>query len=171
MSPAPRPTDSPSASSKRVLLVDDNVDAVESMEILLQAFGYEVATAVHPELALDQLESFAPAAAVIDIGLPGMDGYALARALRAAGLVGASLIAVTGYGREEDVRRSAAHGFDHHLVKPVDLAGLQRLAVLRGQPKEPPGLPAEPWRGTLSVFQLPPERCLARKTICPACCA
>lgn len=66
----------------RVLLVDDNVDAVESMEILLQAFGYEVSTAIHPDLALAQLDTFAPAAAVIDIGLPGMDGYQLAAEIR-----------------------------------------------------------------------------------------
>jgi two-component system CheB/CheR fusion protein len=79
----------------------------------------------------------------IDIGLPGMDGYALASAMRASGLARASLIAVTGYGREEDVRQSAVHGFDHHLVKPVDLAALKGLAVLRGGA---PGGPTAPPR-------------------------
>ena len=69
ISPA-SPTGPSSATAPRVLLVDDNVDAVESMEILLQAFGYEVATAFHPDQALAQLEAFGPAAAVIDIGLP-----------------------------------------------------------------------------------------------------
>ena len=68
----------------------------------------------------------------IDIGLPGMDGYALATALRAAGLDGAALVAVTGYGRAEDVQRSSERGFDHHLVKPVDLAALQRITALHG---------------------------------------
>src|SRR3954469_20596536 len=99
MSPAPRPTDSPSASSQRVLLVDDNVDAVESMEILLQAFGYEVATAIHPAVALTMIEGFAPAAAVIDIVLPDMDGYQLAAEIRRRqGDKPLRLIAFTGYG-------------------------------------------------------------------------
>ncbi|HEY8973419.1 MAG TPA: response regulator [Burkholderiaceae bacterium] len=131
MSQAPRPTDSPSASSKRVLLVDDNVDAVESMEILLQAFGYDVATAIHPELALGKLESFAPAAAVIDIGLPGMDGYQLAAEIRRRlGGRPMRLVAFTGYGSPDDVARAHAAGFDAHLVKPVEIE--QLLAALGG---------------------------------------
>ena len=69
---------------------------------------------------------------LIDIGLPGMDGYALAAALRAAGLERAALVAVTGYGRDEDLRRSSAAGFDHHLVKPVDLAALGRITSKAG---------------------------------------
>ncbi len=119
------------ATTQRVLLVDDNVDAVESMEILLQAFGYEVATAVHPDLALAQLEAFAPAAAVIDIGLPGMDGYELAAEIRRR-LAGRPmrLIAFTGYGGADDVARATRAGFDAHLVKPVDIDRL--LAVLGG---------------------------------------
>jgi len=125
------PTATASAATRRVLLVDDNVDAVESMEILLQAFGYEVATAVHPDLALAQLEAFAPAAAVIDIGLPGMDGYELAAEIRRR-LAGRPmrLIAFTGYGGADDIARAARAGFDAHLVKPVDIDRL--LAVLGG---------------------------------------
>ena len=124
-------TGSASASAPRVLLVDDNIDAVESMEILLQAFGYEVATAIHPDLALAQLETFAPAAAVIDIGLPGMDGYQLAAEIRRR-LAGKPmrLIAFTGYGGADDVARATAAGFDAHLVKPVEIDRL--LAVLGG---------------------------------------
>jgi CheY-like chemotaxis protein len=120
-----------SSSARRVLLVDDNVDAVESMEILLQAFGYEVATAIHPDLALAQLESFAPAAAVIDIGLPGMDGYQLAAEIRRR-LAGRPLrlIAFTGYGGADDVAKAIAAGFDAHLVKPVEIDRL--LALLAG---------------------------------------
>ncbi len=120
-----------SAASQRVLLVDDNVDAVESMEILLQAFGYEVATAVHPDLALAQLEAFEPSAAVIDIGLPGMDGYELAAEIRRR-LAGRPmrLIAFTGYGGVDDIARATRAGFDAHLVKPVDIDRL--LAVLGG---------------------------------------
>ncbi len=125
------PTTTASAATQRVLLVDDNVDAVESMEILLQAFGYEVATAVHPDLALAQLEAFAPAAAVIDIGLPGMDGYQLAAEIRRR-LAGRPmrLIAFTGYGGADDIARATRAGFDAHLVKPVDIDRL--LAVLGG---------------------------------------
>ena len=124
-------TDSASASALRVLLVDDNVDAVESMEILLQAFGYEVATATHPDLALAQLDTFAPAAAVIDIGLPGMDGYQLAIEIRRR-LAGKPmrLIAFTGYGGADDVARAVQAGFDAHLVKPVEIERL--LALLAG---------------------------------------
>ena len=123
--------DAPAAAAQRVLLVDDNVDAVESMEILLQAFGYEVSTAVHPDLALAQLDQFAPAAAVIDIGLPGMDGYQLAAEIRRR-LAGKPmrLIAFTGYGGADNVARATRAGFDAHLVKPVDIDRL--LAVLAG---------------------------------------
>jgi CheY-like chemotaxis protein len=124
-------TDAPSVNTQRVLLVDDNVDAVESMEILLQAFGYEVSTAIHPDTALAQLESFAPAAAVIDIGLPGMDGYQLATEIRRR-LAGKPmrLIAFTGYGGADDIARATLAGFDAHLVKPVEIERL--LAVLGG---------------------------------------
>src|ERR1700712_4559507 len=129
MSNASSSTDAPTVNVQRVLLVDDNLDAVESMEILLQAFGYEVATAIHPDLALAQLESFAPAAAVIDIGLPGMDGYQLATEIRRR-LAGKPmrLIAFTGYGGSDDIARASAAGFDAHLVKPVEIDRL--LAVL-----------------------------------------
>ena len=124
-------TASPAPHAQRVLLVDDNVDAVESMEILLQAFGFEVATAIHPDLALSQLDTFAPAAAVIDIGLPGMDGYELAAEIRRR-LAGRPmrLIAFTGYGGAEDIARATRAGFDAHLVKPVEIERL--LAVLGG---------------------------------------
>ena len=127
MSAPSSPSEPPSA--RRVLLVDDNVDAVESMEILLQAFGYEVATATHPDRALVQLETFAPAVAVIDIGLPGMDGYQLAGEIRRR-LAGRPmrLIAFTGYGSADDVEKAVRAGFDAHLVKPVEIDRL--LAVL-----------------------------------------
>lgn len=129
MSSASSPTD---AATRRVLLVDDNADAVESMEILLQAFGYEVSTAIHPDLALAQIETFAPAAAVIDIGLPGMDGYQLATEIRRR-LAGRPmrLIAFTGYGGADDIARARVAGFDAHLVKPVEIDRL--LDVLGGR--------------------------------------
>jgi CheY-like chemotaxis protein len=129
MSTTDRTSQEPGAGALRVLLVDDNVDAVESMEILLQAFGYEVATAIHPAQALELIERFDPAAAVIDIGLPDMDGYQLAAEIRRrrAGQP-LRLIAFTGYGGAEDIARATAAGFDAHLVKPVEIERL--LAVL-----------------------------------------
>jgi CheY-like chemotaxis protein len=131
MSSTPDSTETSSAEIRRVLLVDDNVDAVESMEILLQAFGYEVATAIHPDLALAQLETFAPAAAVIDIGLPGMDGYQLATEIRRRlGGRPMRLIAFTGYGGADAAEKAIVAGFDAHLVKPVEIDRL--LAVLAG---------------------------------------
>ena len=132
MSAAPDSPHSTPPSSQRVRLEDDNGDAVESMEILLQACGYEVATAIHPDLALAQLESFAPGAAVIDIGLPGMDGYQLAAEIRRR-LDGKPmrLIAFTGYGGADDIARATVAGFDAHLVKPVDI---ERLIAVLGAP-------------------------------------
>ena len=131
MNSDPSSTVASTAGARRVLLVDDNVDAVESMEILLQAFGYEVSTAIHPDLALAQLEAFAPSAAVIDIGLPGMDGYQLAAEIRRR-LDGRPmrLVAFTGYGGADDIARARVAGFDAHLVKPVEIEKL--LAVLAG---------------------------------------
>ncbi len=116
------------------MLVDDNVDALESMEILLQAYGYQVATAAHPDRALALMDSFAPTVAVVDIGLPGMDGYQLAAEMRRRQAAGSGaplrLIAFTGYGAAEDQQRAAQAGFDAHLTKPVEIDKL--LAVLAG---------------------------------------
>lgn len=126
----PRPMTNEAASA-RILLVDDNVDAVESMQILLEAYGYQVATAVHPDIALEELARFAPTVAVVDIGLPGMDGYALAAEMRrrcaAAGTEPPRLIALTGYGGAEDAARAAEAGFATHLVKPVEIDKLLAL--------------------------------------------
>jgi CheY-like chemotaxis protein len=129
MSDTSSPAVDPPVAGTRVLLVDDNLDAVESMEILLQAFGYEVATALHPDIALQLIETFRPTVAVVDIGLPGMDGYQLAAEIRRRH-AGAPLrlIAFTGYGGAEDIARATAAGFDAHLVKPVEIDKL--LAVL-----------------------------------------
>jgi PAS domain S-box-containing protein len=120
----------PAARPLRILVVDDNVDAASTLASLLTRLGHDVAVAHDGPGALAMMASARPELLFIDIGLPGMDGHALADALRAAGLDHAALIAVTGYGREEDVRRSGQHGFEHHLVKPVDLAALQRITAL-----------------------------------------
>jgi two-component system CheB/CheR fusion protein len=129
---SPRPV-SEAARPLRVLVVDDNLDAARTLGHLLGLLGHEVRIAHDGPSALVTSAQERPELVFIDIGLPGMDGYALASALRAAGLARASLIAVTGYGRDEDLQRSSAFGFDHHLVKPIDLSALQRLPVLRGE--------------------------------------
>jgi PAS domain S-box-containing protein len=111
----------------RILVVDDNADAARMLGELLSLMGHQVTLAPDGPTALSLLAAAAPELVLIDIGLPVMDGYTLAGALRGAGLVRAALVAVTGYGREEDLQRSREAGFDHHLVKPIDLATLRRI--------------------------------------------
>lgn len=109
---------------RRLLLVDDNVDAAVTLAMALEMVGYEVRTAFEGPGALRVASEFQPEAAVLDIGLPGMDGYELAGALRDAASGPVRLIALTGYGQPEDRIRTAAAGFDAHFVKPVDFAAL-----------------------------------------------
>jgi PAS domain S-box-containing protein len=105
----------------RVLVVDDNRDSAESMALLLRVSGHQAWVASDGAGALALAREHSPGAVVLDIGLPGMDGYQVARALRALPQTGDSLlIALTGYGQEEDRRRSQDAGFDKHFVKPVD---------------------------------------------------
>lgn len=114
---------------RRVLVVDDNVDSAESLAVLLQMAGHEVRVAHDGPSALTLAREYRPEIVLLDIGLPaGMDGYEVAQRMRpAAGAAGVVLVALTGYGQDEDRRRSAQAGFDHHLVKPVDVADLTRL--------------------------------------------
>jgi two-component system CheB/CheR fusion protein len=111
-----------------VLVIEDNDDARNSLEMLLRIDGHDVATAADGERGLSAAATSVPEIAFIDVGLPGVDGYEVARRLRAdANGGGAYLVALTGYGQPEDQRRAAAAGFDVHLVKPVDG---ERLAAL-----------------------------------------
>ncbi|SAK86181.1 histidine kinase [Caballeronia pedi] len=127
-SPLPSASVTSSQAGLRVLLVDDNVDGLLSMEAFLTELGFEVATALDPFQALDIAARFSPAVAVLDIGLPGMDGYELALALRAQPQHAAlRLFALTGYGHSEDVKRAHAAGFERHFVKPVVLPDLIRV--------------------------------------------
>jgi len=104
----------------RVLVVDDNADAADTIAVLLEAEGYEVRTAGDGAAALGILDGFPARIAILDIGLPAMDGYELARRLRVDTRVpGIRLVALTGYGRDPDRQRAADSGFDEHLVKPV----------------------------------------------------
>jgi signal transduction histidine kinase/CheY-like chemotaxis protein len=112
----------------RVLLVDDNADAAESLRVLLELLGHQVRTVHDGPSALDALRGQPFDVAVIDIGLPGMDGYEVARrTLRLLGGRRPVLIALTGYGRREDREAALAAGFDHHLVKPIDPEALQGM--------------------------------------------
>jgi two-component system CheB/CheR fusion protein len=129
--PGPAPADT--GRRRRILYVEDDLEIAESMEHLLQEMGYETRVAHSGPEALTLAESYRPQAVLLDIDLPGMDGYELARQLRARpGLEGVVLAAVSGYGQEEDRRRSRAAGIDHHLVKPVRSADVER--ALRGGP-------------------------------------
>jgi PAS domain S-box-containing protein len=112
----------------RVLVVDDNVDTAESLAMLLRYAGHEVRAAHTGPRALQAAQAEPPDVIVLDIGLPGMDGYEVARRLREQQGAGRGhLIAMTGYGQDSDRKRSQEAGFDHHLVKPVDPARLQEL--------------------------------------------
>jgi CheY-like chemotaxis protein len=107
---------------RRLLVVDDNGDAAESLAMLLQATGAEVRTVRDGPAGLAAAHDFAPHAVLLDLGMPGMDGFEVARRLRADPLQeGLVIVALTGWGQEEDRRRTAGSGFDHHLTKPVDV--------------------------------------------------
>jgi PAS domain S-box-containing protein len=139
LAPAAPATESASSSgapvragpSRRVLVVDDNIDAAESMALLLRLSGHEVRVVYDGPSALAEARAHRPEVVLLDIGLPrGMDGYEVARRLRReCGLADVLLVAVTGYGQEEDRRRALEAGFDEHLTKPVDLDRLRQLVA------------------------------------------
>ncbi len=113
---------------RRLLVVDDNKDAAESMSMLLEMWGHEVAFAYDGPSALETAEQWQPEAVFLDIGLPGMDGYEVAERLRELPQArDAVLIAITGYGQDGDRLRSRRAGIDHHLVKPVAPDALRSL--------------------------------------------
>jgi CheY-like chemotaxis protein len=116
--------------SHRVLVVDDSVDAADSLALLLKLAGQEVRVAYDGPTALLTAQEFRPQLVFLDIGMPGMDGYEVARRLRALPLPGpVMLVALTGWGQEGDRRRSLAAGFDQHLVKPVELETLRAVLL------------------------------------------
>jgi CheY-like chemotaxis protein len=114
------------ARSLSVLVVDDNRDAAESLALLLRLRGHETATAHDGRKALQLALDTRPDVVLLDLGLPGLDGFEVCRTLR-ANQSPAYVVAVTGYGRDTDRRRSHSAGFDAHLVKPVDPEGLVKL--------------------------------------------
>src|SRR5690606_18527564 len=115
--------------SKRILVVDDNRDAAEAIAEFLSELGYTVRVAHDGPTALQLARQFKPDVGLLDIGLPVMDGYELARQLRASGDLPAHLrlVAITGYGQEADRQRSKDAGFNAHIVKPVDAQALTEI--------------------------------------------
>jgi CheY-like chemotaxis protein len=113
----------------KVLVADDNRDAADSLARILAAYGHDVRVAYDGRSALDECRRFAPQVAVLDIGMPGADGYEVARLLRNGGAASPKLIALTGWGQEQDRSRALAAGFDHHLTKPADPQSVHELIV------------------------------------------
>jgi PAS domain S-box-containing protein len=143
-SPSTSPFAFPPSPSRRVLVVDDNLDAAETLAEMLELWGHEVRVAHDGPAALKAVVSYEPEVVLLDIGLPGMDGYEVAQQLRkdeggrrkdegepihpsSFRLRPLLLVALTGYGQEEDRRRSREAGFDRHLTKPVDPAAIQEM--------------------------------------------
>jgi two-component system CheB/CheR fusion protein len=132
--PAPPSASPPAAAapargaSRRVLVIEDNVDAADSLLIALELEGHDVAVAYGGREGVELARSFRPDVVLCDIGLPRMDGYEVARALRAEPTLGAcTLVALTGYAGPEDVDRSREVGFDQHLAKPPSMPELLRI--------------------------------------------
>ena len=124
---------------QRVLVVDDNVDAAQSLAMLLELLGAETRVVNSGPDALAAIALFAPTAVVLDIGMPGMDGYEVARRIRAdTRHDGVTLVAMTGWGQDEDRRRTRAAGFDHHLIKPPDIVALQSVLSTPGGGRQRP---------------------------------
>ncbi|HEY9422165.1 MAG TPA: PAS domain S-box protein [Thermoanaerobaculia bacterium] len=123
---------SPQARPRRILIVDDNSDATQTLHALLELWGHEVRSAQDGPAALAAAAELQPEIVFLDLGLPGMSGFEVAPALRSMpGLRGVMIVAVTGYGQEEDRRRTREAGFDRHLVKPVDPELLRKLIAER----------------------------------------
>jgi PAS domain S-box-containing protein len=128
--------------SPKILVVDDSVDGAEMLATALSAKGYDTRVAHDAAVALRIAADFRPDVALLDIGLPVMDGYELAARLRELpDLNGMKLIALTGYGQESDRQRSREAGFDHHLVKPVDLLMLESVVAESTQQPDDSGAP------------------------------
>jgi PAS domain S-box-containing protein len=125
---ADRPNALPGQASRSILLVEDNRDGAESLALLLKLMGHQASIAYSGAEAIELARSLSPQAVLLDIGLPGMSGYEVAlRLRRLPGYESVVMIAMTGYGQEEDKQRSRDAGIDHHLTKPLDLATLKGL--------------------------------------------
>jgi signal transduction histidine kinase/ActR/RegA family two-component response regulator len=125
-----RATSKPRRVRRRVLVVDDNRDAADSLAVLLRMLGADVRVEYSGADALSALPEYKPGVALLDIGMPGMDGFEVARRIRQqADYRHVTLIALTGWGQKEDIRRTREAGFEHHLIKPADVSTLQELLL------------------------------------------
>jgi CheY-like chemotaxis protein len=130
----PRPN-TPVSHSFRVLVVDDNRDAADSLAMILELNGHKIRVANDGEQALGLAGEFRPQVVFLDIGMPGKNGYDVARELRRSQTASqAVLVALTGWGAEDDRARSRDAGFDHHLTKPAEMAAVERLLAQLPRP-------------------------------------
>jgi CheY-like chemotaxis protein len=135
----------------RVLIVDDNVDVVESLALMVEIWGHEVRSITDPQHAVATAIEYRPDAVLLDLAMPGLSGFEVAHRLRRhPTLARVLLVALTGFGREQDRHRTRAAGFDHHLLKPVEPEVLRQLlepALPRtGVPAVEPTAPSPPRR-------------------------
>jgi CheY-like chemotaxis protein len=116
--------------SRRILIVDDNRDSADTLGALLGRLGANVSVVYTGPAALEALDTFDPDVAILDLGMPEMDGYDVARRIRSrADRARVLLIALTGWGQEHDKQRARMAGFDHHVVKPPDIDALRGLVM------------------------------------------
>jgi CheY-like chemotaxis protein len=129
-----RPSANGEAASLRLLVVDDNVDAADTLALLLRQAGHQVRVAHTGAAAVQSALSCQPEVVLLDIGLPGMDGYQVAARLREVPqLKKTTVIAMTGYGEDSDRQRAFQAGFDHHFLKPIDPERLQDFLATLGK--------------------------------------
>jgi CheY-like chemotaxis protein len=130
--------DRPRATDLKILIVEDNSDTRDMMKMLLESYGYAVVTAGDGRSALEVLETKRPDVALVDIGLPEVDGYEVARRARRQRPdgSGAYLVALTGYGRPADRKKAQEAGFDDHLTKPVDMDAIWKVLEAAGRRRD-----------------------------------
>ena len=117
--------------ARRILVVDDNADAADSLAMLFQARGDDVRTAYDGVEALEAEADFRPDTILLDIGMPRLSGYDVARRVRDLRGAAVLIVAITGWGQEQDRKRARDAGFDHHFTKPVDLESLVKIVDRR----------------------------------------
>ncbi len=138
---APVTAGAPAASGRRIMIVDDNIDAAHTTAEILSLLGHQVRAAHDGKAAMALLQKMQPDVAILDIGLPDIDGFELGRAVRRQGFRG-TMLALTGYGQERDRQKALDAGFDQHLTKPVDVNELQRAIAGTGHPHSSANTPA-----------------------------
>ena len=132
------PQRSPPETRHRVLVVDDNEDAADSLATLLDVMGYQVRIAYDGPEAIQAADEFQPEVALLDIGLPRLSGYDIARHVRQKRGHEVLLVAITGWGQEDDRRKAREAGFDHHFTKPADFDALLGLIDQELRQRTPP---------------------------------